>query len=132
MFLGNFALDVEVEARSMLKLLNQRVINAGVQLQSQLGSALNANSTESAKHLASRFATVRDLTERLIGAADALDYSIKKASDASLSPVAAATLYQSAVRPAMSKARTLSDTLEGLAPDWPITSYQTLLFDGHR
>jgi len=46
--------------------------------------------------------------------------------------VAAATLYQSAVRPAMSKARTLSDTLEGLAPDWPITSYQTLLFDGHR
>jgi glutamine synthetase type III len=126
--LSNFALDVEVEANAMAGLLNQRVINAAIQLQTSLKPVASGEGAAAA----ARYERVAKLTDGVIRATKSLESAIRAANNRNLSVAQVADVYQTRVRPAMAKSRNYADQLEMLSPSWPITPYNRLLFNNQR
>ncbi len=121
----------EIEARTQMMMLNTMVLPAVARYQSEVGesvAASNAAGVESAA-MKSRLEELVGLTASLYGSIQELDAFLSAEFDCVKQR---AVDIRDTLLPAMERARTSCDALEGLVPAdlWPLPSYTELLFGG--
>eukprot|EP01095_Lingulamoeba_sp_RSL-Kostka_P002971 TRINITY_DN13874_c0_g1_i1.p1 TRINITY_DN13874_c0_g1~~TRINITY_DN13874_c0_g1_i1.p1 ORF type:complete len:723 (-),score=246.21 TRINITY_DN13874_c0_g1_i1:222-2390(-) len=122
-FYENFNLDIEVEVRTLLDLVNIHVIPAAAKYLDLLNRTSEATSFRQnavKDHLSSLITYITNL-RALRGKFEDLDDKVAKAK-----------LIQTEIRPHMDLVRTESDNLESLVAKslWTLPSYSDLFFDG--
>jgi glutamine synthetase len=115
-----FATELWIEARTLLHILQTRVLPAAME-----NVTLDGESGFTSKLLSEK----RDLVQRLLDAADALSDAFQGFPEDG--PVEAATYAQESIKPAMESARALADQLEGLVDHrlWPFPTYSEMLHE---
>jgi glutamine synthetase len=132
-FVEQYNMVLEIEARTLIEMLETLIVPAALRYQTELSEAVaaaQAAGTES-KSASHRLGTIIDLLDELEDAIADVKAAYEKESasgEKRMKQIAEELI------PAMEQARTTSDTLEGLVPEdlWPLPTYADMLFSAVR
>ena len=120
---------MEIEARTLIRMIQTMVVPAAVRHQSELASAVAATDAAGVNPESVR-GRLTDLTAYITAVEVACHELETRLGGLEGEPEAQTRLIQDSLVPAMEKVRACSDKIEGIVPDdlWPLPTYLDLLF----
>lgn len=120
---------MEIEARTLIRMIQTMVVPAAVRHQSELASAVAATDAAGVNPESVR-GRLTDLTAYITALEVACHELETRLGGLEGEPEAQTRLIQDSLVPAMEKVRACSDKIEGIVPDdlWPLPTYLDLLF----